>query len=291
MRKAWILTAAVGFLAACGTDEDNNEQTGVVGVDEINLEPLEAEIEAPEALDPGDEAELRVLVSQGDELVDDASEVKWEIWQAGSKEGSEMVESDLPGEAGWYEVSYTFEDEAVYHIQPHTTARGSHVMPVHDIVVGEPDEEELEEAEDTEHADSMDDHDHNHNEEGEDLDQDNENHDHDHEDHSHDHGPMHESMTLDWTTPEQVNGLEELTISLEVSWEEEPWENGDVRLEIWQHGDDVRTWLETEETAPGTYEKAFEPDEYGSYHIMVHLEDDDVHEHIQYELEVEDDDE
>ncbi|NJP36853.1 FixH family protein [Alkalicoccus luteus] len=288
MRKAWILTAAVGLLAACGTAEENNEQSGVVGVDEINLEPLEAEIDAPEALDPGEDAELRVLVTQGDELVDDASEVKWEIWQAGSKEGSEMVESDLPGEEGWYEVSYTFEDEAVYHIQPHTTARGSHVMPVHDIVVGEPDEEELEEAEDTEHADSMDDHEHNDNEDH-DHSHDNENHEHshDHEDHSHDHGPMHESMALDWNTPAQVSGLDEVTISFDVSWEDDAWENGEVRLEIWQHGDDMRTWLDAEETEAGTYEKAFEPESYGSYHIMVHLEDEEVHEHIQYELDVE----
>lgn len=292
MNKAIFITASFGLLAACGTGEENNEQSGAVSVDEINLAELEAEVEAPETLEPGEEAELRVFVTQGDELVDDASEVLWEIWQSGEKAESEMIEADLPGEEGWYSISYEFEEEAVYHVQPHTTARGSHVMPVTDILVGDPDEEEVEEAEDTEHADNMENHDHNNDHDNHNEDEDHEDHhenhsSNDHEEHSHDHGALHEDMTLAWNTPETAADLEEVTVSIDVLWEEEAWENGDVRLEVWQHGDETRTWLEAEETAPGTYEKNFAPEETGSYHIMVHLEDEEVHEHVQYELTVE----
>ncbi|SDN97323.1 FixH family protein [Alkalicoccus daliensis] len=293
--KKIMITAALGLLAACGTtEENNNEQSGAVGVDEINLAQLEAEIEAPDTLEPGEEAELRVLVTQGEEIVDDASEVTWEIWQAGAKEESDMLEADLPGEEGWYSVQYDFEEEAVYHVQSHTTARGMHVMPVHDIIVGDPEEEELESAEETEHENSMNDHEHGGNEEN--------NHEHGeegtheqgennasaaNEDHSLTHGAMHESMSIDWNTPANLVGVEEVTITMDIFWEEEAWEDGEVRLEIWQHHDEMRTWLEAEETDPGTYEKTFAPEESGSYHIMVHLEDEEVHEHIQYELYVE----
>ncbi len=280
MKKALILTSICGLLAACGTAEETDENSGAVGVDEINMEQLEAEIEAPEALDPGEEAELKVLVTQGEELVDDASEVKFEVWEAGSKEGSDMIEADLPGEEGWYSVSYEFENEAVYHIQPHTTARGMHVMPVHDIVVGEPPEEEIEEAEDTEHPDDMDNHNHGEN-----------NHEHNHEEEeAHDH-PLHESMDIAWNTPEETTVEEPVTISMDVTWEEEAWENGDISLEIWQHGDEQRMWLDAEETEAGTYEKETTLEESGTYHVMVHLEDEEVHEHVQYEFDVVDKDE
>ncbi|TVP85974.1 MAG: hypothetical protein EA344_04135 [Alkalicoccus sp.] len=293
MKKALILTSLCGLLAACGTSEEEaNEESGAVGVDEINMEQLEAEIEAPESLDPGEEAELKVLVTQGEELVDDASEVKFEVWEAGSKEGSDMVEADLPGEEGWYSVSYEFENEAVYHVQPHTTARGMHVMPVHDIVVGEPSEDEVKEAEETDHPDDMDNHDHNH--EGNNNQDDHHEHsnnDHSHEESSdHDH-PLHENMDIAWNTTEELPVDEPAVISIDVTWEEEAWENGDIRLEVWQHGDEERTWFEAEETEPGTYKKETTLEESGTYHVMVHLEDEEIHEHVQYEFEAVEEDE
>jgi hypothetical protein len=293
MKKVLILTSLCGLLAACGTaEEEANEESGAVGVDEINMEQLEAEIEAPESLDPGDEAELKVLVTQGEEVVDDASEVLFEIWEAGSKEESDMIEAELPGEEGWYSVAYDFENEAVYHIQPHTTARGMHVMPVHDIVVGEPSEDEVEEAEETDHADDMNNHDRNH--EGNnnnDDDHEHSNNDHSHEESGdHDH-PLHESMDIAWNTSEELPVDEPAVISIDVTWEEEAWENGDVRLEVWQHGDEQRTWLDTEETEAGTYEKETALEESGIHHVMVHLEDDEVHEHVQYEFKAVDEDE
>ncbi len=87
---------------------------------------------------PGEEVVLAAAVAQGTQPVDDADEVVFEVWQSGARDSSEMLEGTHT-EDGVYEHSHLFEEEGLYFIQAHTTARRMHVMPKMELTVGDPD--------------------------------------------------------------------------------------------------------------------------------------------------------
>ena len=65
-------------------------------------------------------------------------EVKFEVWESGLRDTSIMLEGELT-EDGTYTVDYTFDHDGVYYMYAHTTARGLHVMPKQEFIVGNPD--------------------------------------------------------------------------------------------------------------------------------------------------------
>jgi len=266
MKKLWsgvLFTSLVILAVACGESEPNN--TGPTNVNDINLDPLEAELMIPESADPGEELTLEVVVTQGEEMVDDASEVIFEVWMDGEKSDSEMIEADLPGLDGMYDVSYVFQEEALYKVQPHVTARGSHVMPLGEIVVGDVVIEESSQEENG----------------GNDV-----NHD-DHENSAASHGQLQEDLSLVWETVETASVNEEVRLVVQIDRKNAAWIEGDVRFEIWKHGDELHEWLDGEEVAAGRYETVHSFSNEGDYHVMVHLEDEDIHEHVQYSVTIE----
>lgn len=108
-----LFSVLILFLAACGqTDNEENSQ----GSGEINLEPLEVELILPEEGDPGTEITIETLVTQGEERVNDASEVIFEIWVSGEKEDSEFVDAEITEEDGVYAITYEFTEEAIYSV-------------------------------------------------------------------------------------------------------------------------------------------------------------------------------
>ncbi|WP_027963647.1 FixH family protein [Halalkalibacillus halophilus] len=153
----FILFISMMLLAACG-DEDTEESS-----EADSLTPLEAEVLIDEELEVG-EASLEVRVTHGDEQVEDANEVMFEVWENGQKDASEMLEAEHT-EEGIYQVDYSFETDGIYHVQPHVTARDQHVMPRHDIAVGDANLEDMGEVEETHDMDDMDDEDHSHDDE------------------------------------------------------------------------------------------------------------------------------
>jgi len=165
--KKWIagllLMIIAVVLVACGS---NDQQTTAEETPQ-SLVPLEAEFHIEEQAEPGDTISLETKVTQGDEDVEDAHEVLYEVWKANDKEHSEMIEASHEGK-GIYATEYTVEDEAIYFVQVHVTARDTHVMPRMEITVGNPSidiEEEQEGSEEdhedhSEHGDEESDHDH-----------------------------------------------------------------------------------------------------------------------------------
>lgn len=129
---------ALLFLGACNAENATDTE-----VPEI----IEADIQLPGEMDPGEEYQLQVAVSQGDEAVTDANEVVFELWNDSEGSDSIQVEADHVGE-GIYEISQTFEDSAVYSVQTHVTARSLHIMPKRQFQVGEVTEEQVKKAED-----------------------------------------------------------------------------------------------------------------------------------------------
>ncbi|MDQ0162028.1 FixH family protein [Aeribacillus alveayuensis] len=144
MKKFQFLTIVFVFLLAAGcaadsdqTSEEKNDQNEASMEEQPQM--LEANIIVPEAISPHEEVTMKVEVTQGDEVVDDASEVMFEIWQD-DKENSEMIKAEHEGN-GVYSITKQFEQNGIYHVQTHVTARDLHVMPTKQFVVGEVSEE------------------------------------------------------------------------------------------------------------------------------------------------------
>ncbi|WP_017185205.1 FixH family protein [Alkalibacillus haloalkaliphilus] len=238
----WLLalvTVMLVTVAACGgQDEETTEEQEV-----DSLAPLEVEVLMDEQIDTGENM-LSTRVTQDGQPVEDASEVMFEVWQEGQKESSDMIEGNHV-EDGLYEVSYTFEEEGVFYLVPHVTARDQHHMPQHDLVVGDA---EVETATSDGHP-----------------------HEHDHHSHTED---ADERLSVDF---QMVNDQ----LTTEVLFEGQELENADVTFEVWHiDHEDQRAWISANESAPGVYQADFDEDTTGEHHVIIHIENDDLHEHI-----------
>jgi YtkA-like len=131
-----ILILVVLFIAGCSQDQAVNsskaEQEESVDVNE----QLNVELILPEKAKVGESIEIKALVTQGNEAVDDAHEVVFEIWKEEEKDHSEMMDY-TEYEEGYYSIKISLDEPGVYHIQPHVTARGMHIMPVKQVVIEE----------------------------------------------------------------------------------------------------------------------------------------------------------
>lgn len=147
---SFIMFVALITLAACGA--------GDVGDDvDDELAVLEVDLDVPERADVGETVEFNATVTYGDEVVTDADEVIYEVSQEGDQDNQDEQDDekandddDMFGddsekidatnnEDGTYSAEMTFEEDGVYTVQVHVTARTLHTMPLQDIIVGEGD--------------------------------------------------------------------------------------------------------------------------------------------------------
>lgn len=135
MMKKWFysLVAVPFLLAACG-DAPEVETLDTAEVPAI----VEVDIQTAEQLNVGETIQLSARVTQEEEAVNDAKEVKFEVWESGLRDEGEMLDGELT-EDGIYVADYTFDHDGVYYMFAHTTARGMHVMPKQELIVGNPD--------------------------------------------------------------------------------------------------------------------------------------------------------
>lgn len=246
MRKILFLLLAsiVGFLAACS---DDSEAEG----DMEELVPLEVDFIVPETADPGETVELEAVVTYGEENVEDADEVAFEYWLSGNEDDSITIEGEHT-ENGSYVAEVTFEEDGIYEMYAHTTARGLHTMPLKSITVGEGGEAVHEEE---------------------------------HDDHEEDEEGFH----IHFMKPEALAADSEADLIAHLHLDGESFENAEVRYEISPEGHAENTvWLDAEETAAGEYTASHRFAETGKYKIVIHVEDDSgLHEHDEHVIEVE----
>lgn len=114
------------ILAACGGNETEE------GTDE--LKELKVDFEVPETVQVDETVELKATVTYGDEPVEDADEVVFELWEQGNEEESIKIEGTHV-ENGMYTAETTFEKAGVYEMYAHTTARDLHTMPKKEVTV------------------------------------------------------------------------------------------------------------------------------------------------------------
>ncbi|MFD1387016.1 FixH family protein [Oceanobacillus oncorhynchi subsp. oncorhynchi] len=146
----FILIALMAVLAACSNNQaDTAEEEDT---DSMELPVLEVDFDVPEHVEVGETIDLTAHVTFDDEPVEDAREVLFEVWTQGHADDSVEI-AGVHQEDGTYTASFTFEEEAVYEMYAHTTARELHVMPLETVIAGdaEPSEEEAHDEMDHEH--------------------------------------------------------------------------------------------------------------------------------------------
>ncbi|WP_404454257.1 FixH family protein [Virgibacillus necropolis] len=248
MKKILLLTIIIVLLSACGkSDESTNSSSEDV------IKPIEAVLDVPEKLDVNEAVTLSVTVTQDEGVVDDASEIEFEVWKNGEKEESKMIQANHQKD-GVYTAEKTFDENGIFYVQSHVTARDMHTMPKAKITVGKVTKE----AGDTKEADK--------------------------ETSEHHH---HSNTTIDFQIPETVKVNEASAYVAKITHKGEPLENALVRMEVWKDESKKHEYVNLNEAETGTYQIEMKLDDKGTYHITVHVEKDEIHTHKEFEIETE----
>lgn len=134
IRRLLIFLAyiAVFTLSACKDQQEESVFEPVYLDVEIGISPEKAEV--------NEEVVFEALVTYGEEKVDDAYEVSFEIWRANDTEHEDIVVEHT--ENGIYRLEKNFEREGTYYIIAHVTAKDMHYMPKKEFIIGQPSEAE-----------------------------------------------------------------------------------------------------------------------------------------------------
>ncbi len=211
------------------------------------IEPLLAELTVTNTVEIDETVTMKTIVTLGDEKIEDADEVVYEVWEEGKKSDSEMIESVHKGE-GVYLAETTFAHDGTFSVQVHVTARAQHTMPIETVTVGDGGEYEEDTAHDY-HTEGF---------------------------------SMHFMKPIDVKAENEAEllvhielegaPLEKLNVRYEI------WHEGNP---------DKHEWIDTKEVAAGEYQAAYTFLEAESYTVVVHVEDDeDLHEHEEHTIEV-----
>jgi hypothetical protein len=249
-RKIWIgfFIIVMGLLAACGNSDKESEKAS----DEPQV--LRVDFVLPEQAEVNEPVLLKAIVSYGEESVKDADEVQFEYWLQGNEKDSKKIESKNNGD-GTYTAEVTFEQDGVYEIYAHTTARDMHTMPKKSITIGSG-------AAAT--------------------------HEEDHQEHEggHEHSTT-EGFSMHFQKPEGVTPNKEVPLTVHLQLDNQPFTAATVRYEIYNEGVEKHDWVDAEEATSGEYSSLYTFKETGNYTVVIHVENDEgLHEHQEQEIEV-----
>ncbi|USK41580.1 FixH family protein (plasmid) [Cytobacillus firmus] len=96
-------------------------------------ELLEVSVNFPEVIQANQEVVIEAAVTQGQEKVEDANEVKFEVKKAGQVTSEEMI-AEHQGK-GVYSITTTFQEAGTYSVTAHVSTRGMHNMLTKEIKV------------------------------------------------------------------------------------------------------------------------------------------------------------
>ncbi|NWQ42131.1 FixH family protein [Bacillus sp. EB106-08-02-XG196] len=132
-----LLFLALLIVSACGNKENQDQDQADKELPEFVEVKLTITPEHGQANEP---IIFEAKVTQGEENVEDADEVKFEIWRA-KDENHEKVKVQH-AEDGIYRLEKSFAQEGTYYIISHVTARDMHNMPKEEFVIGTDSEPE-----------------------------------------------------------------------------------------------------------------------------------------------------
>jgi hypothetical protein len=235
-------------MVACSKEKETTDQTDKVP------EMIEVNIQTPETININEEVTIQTIVTQGIDKVDDANEVKFEFWKVGQEEHKTVVAQN-DGD-GVYSMSHSFTENGQYVVISHVTARSMHSMPRKEFIVGSLEEakgtqEITEETQDTAHEEGHDDH----------------------------HGHHESSLTIELNQENVFSVNKEVTLSSTLTNENAPLLGAKVRFEIIPEDESKTEWLDANEEGEGVYSALTTFKNPGMYHIQIHVNKDELHEH------------
>lgn len=238
MKYLWIALLLIS-LWGCSNPETPN--TGHESHQNEMPAILEVDLKIPNGkFKPMDEITIEVHVSQGDEPVDDANEVTFEIWRAEQEEDKHEMLKGNHKTNGIYTITKAFHEEGTYFVVAHVTARDMHTMPKEELVIGE------------EHA------------------KENKNGNHHHHD---------SDVMIHNTTPETVEISKQTRLSAHISHDNEPLLQAEVKFEIWYMEEEKHEYITANEIGNGIYEGLNTFTKPGTYNMKIHVVKDEIHEH------------
>ncbi len=107
-RKLGLLVGVfmLAMMAACGKEE-------TVKVDDTGVPlPLDVQLTVTEQVDVNGIIKMAAVVTQGDDKVDDADEVEFEVWEEGKKDDSVKIESKNDKD-GLYTAETSFDHDGL----------------------------------------------------------------------------------------------------------------------------------------------------------------------------------
>lgn len=131
----FVVMVALLALVGCNSDHENHEMVTPQEKKQTTYEPLQVKIMIPEKLKPGQEYTLQTELSQAKEQVTDADKVEFEVWKDREKKDSVTIPAKHE-KNGKYTAKHVFKEQGVYFVQAHASARGTHVMPIKRLIVG-----------------------------------------------------------------------------------------------------------------------------------------------------------
>lgn len=129
----WISLAlmCLSVISACNNNQPAEDVPEMIEV-ELTVTPEKGNMNEPVVFE--------AKVTQGDEAVEDAKSVKFEIWRAHAEKHEKMDVKHA--ENGIYRLEKSFQNEGTYYIISHVTARDMHNMPKKEFIIGSPSEPE-----------------------------------------------------------------------------------------------------------------------------------------------------
>ncbi|GAB3793351.1 FixH family protein [Virgibacillus kimchii] len=128
-----LLILIIG-LAACNGNAETDDNDNMDDPEEMPV--LEVDLQVNDSAEPGETVEMLAEVTYGDETVTDADEVDYEVWEKGERDDGYFIEAENLGD-GTYTAETSFDEDGIYHVQVHVTARDMHTMPQQEVTVGE----------------------------------------------------------------------------------------------------------------------------------------------------------
>ncbi|RSK26106.1 hypothetical protein EJF36_04015 [Bacillus sp. HMF5848] len=252
---------ALLLLTGCGESESSPSQEHANSNTETDVPILIAvDLQLPEEITVHEEFSLAATVTQGEEKVEDAYEVKFEL-RAPNEEVGEMLTGKHAGE-GIYTVSATLDEPGEYVVVSHVTARRMHVMPSEKIIVTDPHGSTEKKSNDDANKEM-----------GNDA----------HDDHEHHHTHFSSEVEVKLVVEPQTSDTS-TTLTAHVSHRDGLLEDGYVTFEVWKAGQDKHNYVGANSVERGMFSAAYTFQTKGTYHIIVHVKTDELHEHIEHTL-------
>src|SRR5699024_12829847 len=113
-----VMVGTIARVAACGDHSNDSEE----------LKMLEVDFGVPETAAIDEDVELKATVTYGDEQVTDADQMEFEYWPEEDRDDSTFIDGEN-NEDGTYTAEVSFEEDGVYEIYAHTTAKALHTIP------------------------------------------------------------------------------------------------------------------------------------------------------------------